>query len=240
MKRYMIFFAICSCLMSCEVESADKPTRERYSLESYAAESAEGRVVFPLAMMETALNIEAYENAAPEEKVKMTYIFNSLLSQEDGYVMKNFHSFHLTPDEKSIYEPGASWKIFARNDMFYPPYPTGLTLNCVEDGKWKMVAKYENGTIEFDIVHLPQEDTFFNWQVQLSGTLTSVQGRVLTISSQDVISRRVYVDKWGSETSMEGTLKFSIYDKDTVTLLDEIDGVFDPAQAPNTYYDLCL
>ena len=63
--------------MSCEVESADKPTREQYSLGAYANESTDMRVVFPLAMMETALNIEAYENATAEEKkiseAKQTY-----------------------------------------------------------------------------------------------------------------------------------------------------------------------
>lgn len=241
MKRYMIFLAICSCLMSCEVESADKPTREQYSLGAYASESTDMRVEFPLAMMETAFNIEAYENAPAEEKKKMTYIFNSLLSQGGSYRMKNFHSFYLTPDDKSLHEPGAIWKMFACNDRYYAPDGTDLILNCVGDGRWVMSSEYPNGKIEFNITRLPGEDvTLFNWEVQLSGTLTSGQGRVLKIYTPDSIIRQVRVNQWECSTIMEGTVKFSIYDKDAVTLLDEMVYAFDGKETDNKYYNLSL
>ena len=240
MKRYMIFFAICSCLMSCEVESADKPTREQYSLGAYASESTDMRVVFPLAMMETAFNIEAYENATAEEKKKMTYIFNSLISQGGSYLMKNFHSFYLTPDDKSLHEPGAVWKIFAHNDRYYAPYGTNMILSCVEDGKWVMSSEYDNGRIEFNITRLPAEGTLFNWEVSLSGTFTSGQGRVLKIYTPDSLIRQVRVDQWGCSTRMEGAVKFSIYDNDAVTLLDETSYVFAGKEKDNLYYNLSL
>ena len=241
MKRYMIFFAICSCLMSCVVERADKPTREQYNLEAYVNEATDLRVVFPLAMMETAFNIEAYENAPAEEKKKMTYIFNSLLSQGGSYRMKNFHSFYLTPDDKSLHEPGAIWKMFACNDRYYAPDGTNMILSCVEDGKWVMSSEYDNGRIEFNITRLTVEDgALFNWEVQVSGTLTSGQDRVLKIDTPDSIVRQVHVDQWGCSTIMEGTVKFSIYDKGGVTLLDEMVYAFDGKESDNKYYNLSL
>ena len=226
--------------MSCEVESADKPTREQYSLGAYANESTDMRVVFPLAMMETAFNIEAYENATAEEKKKMTYIFNSLISQGGSYLMKNFHSFYLTPDDKSLYEPGAVWKIFAHNDRYYAPYGTNMILSCVEDGKWVMSSEYDTGMIEFNITRLPAEGTLFNWEVSLSGTFTSGQGRVLKIYTPYSLIRQVRVDQWGCSTRMEGAVKFSIYDNDAVTLLDETSYVFAGKEKDNLYYNLSL
>lgn len=239
MKRYIIILAvICTCLHACKIESADKPTRERYNAERYIYETTEGRVIFPMAMMETAFNIEAYENATAEEKVQMTYIFNCLLHEGNGYFMKNFFSFHLTPDGRSVYEPGALWKIYAHNTIILTSYDTSLTLECVDDGVWTMTAEHDKGKTEFKITQLPEEDTLFHWDIEISGEIVSGEGRVMKIYTPEHVVRRVCVNKWGCTTCMEGTVCIDVYDKDSVTLLDAFVHTFDGKEIENQYYQL--
>ena len=239
MKRYILFLAvICSCLQSCLIEPADRPTRERYDSDQYAAELADGRVVFPMAMMETALNIEAYEKATAEEKVQMTYIFNSLLTYGNGYMMKNFHSYYLTHDGKSVYEPGAAWKITSHNNNYYSSYDTILTLNCVSEGKWSLTAEYDKGQVVFTITQLPSDDSLFFWNIEVSGEIISGQGRVMKLHSPEKITRKVCTDEWWCSTCLAGRLNIDIYDTDSVTLLDSYVYTFDGQTKENQYYSL--
>jgi hypothetical protein len=239
MKRYIVFVSIiCSCLQACQIEPADRPTRERYDAQAYASESADGRVVFPLAMMETAFNIEAYQNASPEEKVQMTYIFNTLLTHGNSCQMKNFHSFYMTTDGKSIYDPGAAWKISAHNNNHYSSYDTHLTVNCINEGGWCMTSEYDKGQIVFNISQLPSDGSLFFWNVELSGEIISDQGRVMKIYAPENLTRKVSVSEWGCMTSMEGTLHIDVYDKDKVTLLDSYVYTFDGKETENRYYQL--
>lgn len=236
MKRYIIFFAICSCLLSCEIESAQKPTRERYTPGAYMLEITEGRVVFPLAMMETAFNIETYENATPEEKVEMTYIFNSLLKQGNNYKMTNFYSFYMIPDDNSIHAPGASWNFSAYNSG---GCPSEFTLVCAEEDRWEMTAKYDNGQITYNIMRLPQDESIFNWEVTFAGSLTSAQGRLVDFFSVEPITRKVSADEWNCTTVMTGTLKLVVYEnEDSNTPKESFTYSFNGQEEKNTYYQL--
>ena len=236
MKRHILLLAIlCTCIISCQVEGADTPTREAYPLSKYASDAAESRVVFPLAMMETAFNIEAYENATAEEKVKMTYIFNCLLNQGNNYQMKNFYSFYLTPDGKSIHEPGAEWHISASNYGNYADY----TLKCTADGKWEMTLVYENGQIDYTITQEAEDESLFNWSVSLTGSLTSGQGRVVEIRSDGPITRKVYPGKWECKNVMTGKLQFDIYGSASASAPQEsFSYTFSGQEESNTYYQL--
>jgi hypothetical protein len=227
---------MCSCFLSCEIENAETSTREDYSLEEYASDLTNGRVVFPLAMMETAFNIETYVNAPAEEKVKMTYIFNSILQQGNNYAMKNFYSFYLIPDGNSIHMPGAIWQFSAFN---YGSYTPEFTLRCIEEGKWDMTVNYDNGQILFNICQLPLDESVLNWEVSLEGSLISGQGRIVEISSSGPITRKVCSDEWSCTTVMTGTLKFNIYeDQNSSMPLDSFTYSFSGQEESNTYYEL--
>lgn len=236
MKRHiMLLTMLCACILSCEIESADTPTREKYTTEKYASETTLGRIEFPLAMMETAFNIEAYEKASAEEKVQMAYIFNCLLKEGNSYRMNYFHSFYLTPDEKSIYEAGARWNFSA----FDYGYGSKFTLNCIEDGKWEMVVQYDNGQITFNISQLPQEESLFNWEISLAGSLTSGQGRIVDIRSAGPVTRKVCSDQWKCSIVMAGEIIFNIYDNDeSSTPQDTFRYAFSGQEEDNAFYQL--
>ena len=237
MKRHILLLSLLSaCFLSCEIESADTPTRENYTLAKYASETTDGRIIFPLAMMETAFNIETYENATPEEKVRMTYIFNTLLKQGNNYKMTNFHSFYLIPDGNSIHTKGASWHFSAFN---YGSYATEFTLDCIEEGKWELSAKYDNGQIDFDISQLPQEESLFNWEISITGSLTSGKGRIVEITSVEPLTRKVSSDQWECMTVMTGKLLFNIYENANATApLDTFTHSFSGRKEYNYYYQL--
>lgn len=237
MKRHILLLALmCSCFISCEIENADTPTRERYPLERYASETTDSRVIFPLAMMETAFNIETYENATDAEKVNMTYIFQNILKQNNSYKMKNFYAFYLLPDGNSIHTAGSTWHFSALN---YGTDPFRFTLNCSEDGKWEMSASYHDGGLKFNISQLPQDESIFNWEISVTGSLTSREGRTVTVSSAGPITRKVCSNEWKCTTVMTGTLQFDIYDsKDSSTKLDSFTYMFSGKEETNTYYQL--
>lgn len=226
---------LCSCLLSCMIEKEQVPTRDNYSLSRYASIATEERVIFPLAMMETAFNIEAYENATAEEKVEMTYIFNSLLKQGNSYQMKYFHSFYMTPDGKTIHEPGAEWKI----SVFDYGSASDFTLKCTDEGKWEMTALNDSGLVCFDITKGTDDESLFNWSIGISGSLTSSQGRIVEIRSDGPITRQILDENERCYSVLTGKIEFDIYEnKDASTPLDSFTHSFSGRKETNTFYQL--
>lgn len=236
MKRHILLLTLmCSCLLSCVMEKEQTPTRENYSLSQYASNATEISIMFPLAMMETAFNIEAYENATAEEKVEMTYIFNTLIKQGNSYQMKNFHSFYMTPDGKPSHEPGAEWKI----STFDYGSGSDYTLKCTDEGKWEMTVKNDNGEVDFDITKEADDESLFNWTISFSGSLTSSQGRIVEIRSAGPITRKVLNENERCYSIMTGKIEFDIYEnKDASTPLDTFTYSFSGRKETNTFYQL--
>lgn len=227
---------MCSCLLSCVMEKEQTPTRENYSLSQYASNATEYGVIFPLAMMETAFNIEAYENATAEEKVEMTYIFNTLIKQGNSYQMRGFYSFYMTPDGKTSHEPGAEWKISAAYNY---SEAADYTLKCTDEGKWEMTVKSNNGQVDFHITQEADAESLFNWAITLSGSLTSAQGRIVEIRSSGPVTRKVFKDKLKCLTVMTGNIEFAIYEnKDASTPVDSFTYTFSGDETTNNYYQL--
>lgn len=239
MKRYIMILAVAGlCLQACELESAQSPTRERYKGSDYVADMTENFVVFPMAMMETALNIETYLNASPEEKVEMTYIFNSLVNNHSTYTMKNFHGFHLVPDGNSIHETGAEWKMTMQNHNSYRAKPINSTLKCAGDGVWEYHNRCSGGEVLLKVTCIADAPALFSWDIEVSGSFTSGQGRIVEILAPGNIRRDVNVSEAGCTVTMEGTVVVNVYSPGQSALLDTFTYKCMGSPVKNQYYQL--
>ena len=61
MKRYILYAMSLVLLCSCTVESAERSGYSEASLQRFASEVAEDKLIFPMSIFETVLLIDEYE-----------------------------------------------------------------------------------------------------------------------------------------------------------------------------------
>lgn len=238
MKRNIATFLLSLpfLLTSCIIDQGEESGYNEAYIAQYTDALADGRFEFPIAMMETVLNIEAYEKASPEEKMQMTYIFNSLIKNETGYSMKNFHNFELTVDGNSIYEVGARWK-FAATDGRGDRYP--FTMTCVAPGVWDVGYLYENDGLTMTVRSIEEDNVLFSWEIEVSGFIRSDEGRYVSVGTEQPIIRKIFTDPQGYDwcrCRMEGEFHVTIFERRGGRVLESRTRIYDGTVSRNTYY----
>ena len=228
MKRYIYFALSLMVLCSCTVESADSPTYSERTLRQFASEVAEDKVLFPMAVFETVLLIQDYEDMSAEEKVELGHIFHSLKKVSDGvYTMEKFHNLKVSTDGNPIYEDGAEW--FFQTDYAvynYSPRSYSLYNNPDKTGHDFIfntdIKKSPQSEILIDTID--DESAYFSWKFEVDGWFESSQGRLTHYRSEGPVTRKVTRSSEEVAESMittEGSLLITIFDIDGEQL-DEI------------------
>lgn len=238
------------CLVSFNSCRVDGPETSKYHLLSDLAEhKASSRLEFPMVMAETAMSIEAYEGMTAEEKLGMGYIYENLMKTGEGqFGMKDFYGFTLDMQGRSISEPGAEWFIKAYNGSF-GRYVADFTMYFArqQDGEYdyKLVCNHK-GYPAYEVLFSEVEDdeAFYSWIMEVSTRFTTGEGRVVTISTAEPVSRKVYRAQPKDPQSyvmMKGALEISFEgDADgdgTLELLDVVRCEYDGRKHPNERYN---
>ena len=124
MKRINIMMLIALCMASCQVSDPSPKTVQWTDLRDYSITKMGECVVMPAEVLETAIGLDRYLNAADEEKLADTEFYGMISDYGDGTYgvrrkSKNV-SFVVATGGKSIWDNDAQWQ-FA-NIYYYNHY----------------------------------------------------------------------------------------------------------------------
>lgn len=228
MKRYILYAMSLVLLCSCTVESAERSGYSEASLQRFASEVAEDKLIFPMSIFETVLLIDEYERMSAEEKVELGHIFNHLIKSSDKvYTMKDFYNLKVSTDGKSIYEDGAEWMFQTDYSMYgYDSKSFALYRNPEGSGHDFIMDPDVKGSpqTEIRIDFIEDEDAYFSWEIEVDGGFTSDQGRDVRYITDGPVTRKVTRSSDSvaeSMVTMKGRFVVTIFDTDG-TQLDEI------------------
>lgn len=236
MKRCLMILALCASLFNaCVIDSSE--TSNYKFLDEAVANEVDDRFVFPLAMAETALLIDAYEGMTPEEKVGMGYIYSNLIWAGGGrYTMEGFNSFTLDTMGKPLDEQGAEWIIGTAGYRYgYSIIRGHFLLSKTAADEYRLVCEYE-GCQAYEILFraVEDEEAYFCWEIEMECRYTTEQGYDVAMVTDGPVVRKVYrriPDVSRSKVMMSGNLTVDIKDHDCVRHR------FDGELRPNSRYD---
>lgn len=237
MKRCLMILALCASLFNaCVIDSSE--TSNYKFLDEAVANEVDDRFVFPLAMAETALLIDAYEGMTPEEKVGMGYIFRNLIKTGEGkYQMNGFYSLTLDTMGKSLNDPDLQWVIEAAPARYGNRIGGGhfLLSKGEADNSYRLVCEYE-GYQAYEILFRVVDDeyAYFSWEAEMECRYTTEEGREVTMITDGPVVRKVYrknSDDGDCNVMMIGNVTVDIKDHDVVR------HCFDGVVRKNSRYD---
>lgn len=236
MKRCLMILALCASLFNaCVIDSSE--TSNYKFLDEAVANEVDDRFVFPMAMAETALLIDAYEGMTPEEKVGMGYIFRNLIKTGEGkYQMNGFYSLTLYTMGKSMDEPDAQWVIEAV-PMYGDRIGKGhfLLSEGETDNEYILLCEYE-GCRSYEILFrvAEDEDAYFSWEAEMECRYTTEEGREVNMITDGPVVRKVY-----RKNSDDGDCNVMMLGNVTVDIKghDVVRHHFDGGARKNSRYD---
>lgn len=221
MKRCLMILALCTSLLNACVIDSSETSNYKY-LSDAVGNEIDDRLVFPIAMAETALLIETYEGMTPEEKVGMGYIYRNLIRTGEGkYKMNGFYSLTLDTMGKSLDENGTEWIIGTAADMYEHRIGGGhFLLSKTTADEYKLLCEYEGCQVyEIFFRAVEDEDAYFCWEIEMDCRYMTEEGRHVSMITDGPVVRKVYrkiTDQADCYVMMLGNVTVDIKDHDVV------------------------